>query len=684
MAGVAMATKRPLARSLRVTELDRRPSTFQQKVVTSLNLSDSGPAPATQPRDWIDVAVYILLIAMGAMQLILCCRATDIVPDATYFELAKSIAHGAPYGFNFKPETMLPPGFPYLLALLIVTLGSNFVALVRTMAISTTLALIFVYELLRERQNRGVAAAICFLLASTPLVFVYSTRLLSSDMPYFFTSMCLLWALMRLDSIREGFSKTLASWIGCLILLLSSVLLRSTGIALLTGILAWQAISIIKDRSSARRRVLIFLPLLILGMGVQISWMHWAVKHQFSEWPIHGYQDNYLTQLRIKNGNNPEMGMATWKDVVVRPIYNADDRATELWTLLSRKSIVSEWYSPTTTVPLVLVLLGLGLSFWETGGSIAEWYFLSYEAMYLFWPWDFEERFLLPVLPLAFLYMWRGAVVFVRLAKNKPRPTANVTILFAAVGIASTLLWGRQVLHPRASLCIAIWTVVAAASALLYFARPDQIANMWARARKQISLGGRPLPAWQIAAAAAVLCLFLLGMKTEFRMGIENLRYRLDTSEFYPDIEAARWIRDNSAPSAIVMARKEDMVYHYGDRRVIWFPPSTDAQLLMDGIRRYHVQYVITVDGNDNYWSPPAARCFDSLLSAYPASFALVHQTSSARVYAVQENVADRLSAVRQEPTHFRQGSGSTGPMPMPMPMRNSPLVRREFLSKRG
>ena len=37
-------------------------------------------------------------------------------------------------------------------------------------------------------------------LGSSPEVFQFSTRLVFSDMPYFCTSMMLLWLMMRLDS----------------------------------------------------------------------------------------------------------------------------------------------------------------------------------------------------------------------------------------------------------------------------------------------------------------------------------------------------------------------------------------------------------------------------------------------------------------------------------------------------
>lgn len=648
------------AMSQRVMDLVNSRSAFPQRARTEPpNSSPPLPSSQVEARNWGDVAVYALLIALAVMQFVLTLRAKDVASDATYVELAKSVARGAPYGFNFKPETMLPPGFPYLLALLIGIVGSSFVVIVRALTVFTALALIFTYELLRGLQSRVAAAAICLLVASTPLVFVYSTRLVFSDMPYFFTSMCLLWTVVHLDSIREGRWKQFFLWLGCLVLLLSSVLIRSTGIALLTGLLAWLAVSVLKDKARARRRLLIFVPLLVFGMATQVAWMRWAVKHQFSEWPIHGYQDNYLTQLRVKSGNYPELGLATWKDVLVRPIYNADDRATELWSLVTRKSVASAWYSPTTTVPLVLVLLGLGSSIWKTGGGLAEWYFLSYEGMYLFWPWDFEERFLLPVVPLACLYLWRGTELLLRMARSKPRRVAAAGIALAAIGIASTEMWGRHIQRPHPELCIAIWIMIVIASAVLFGSKPDQIEKICARANKAILLYGRSVSLGQILGGTAVVALFLLGLAMQARLGAANLHYRAEDDVFYPDIEAAEWIRDHSAPSAVVMARKEDLVYYYGGRRVVWFPPSTDAQLLMNGIRLYHVQYVIVVDGNDNYWRPPAEQCFDALSSAYPTAFTLVHQMPHEKVYEVSAEMADQPNDVAPDLTRRALKSGA-------------------------
>jgi hypothetical protein len=612
-------------------------------VTMSIHLSRRPDAPVLERRNWTDFAVYSFLVVLGAMEAVLARRSADFAAggDVTYTELAKSILAGTGYGFNFKPETMLPPGFPYLLAWMSKVLGSSHTVLVSTMGVFTTLALILSYELLRRAENRTIAATICLLLGTSPVFFRFSTTLIYSDMPYFFGSMLLLWAVARLGSTIKSGGPEKFWWFFCLIVLLATVIVRSTGIALLAGVFGWQTISALRDRNTAKRRLLIFGSLLILGVGVQAAWMHWAVSHQYREWPIHGYQENYLAQLRIKNGNDPEMGMASWKDVLARPIQNADDRAAELWYLVTRKPIAPAWYSPTTAVPVLLVLMGLGASFWKTGGGILEWYFLSYEAMYLFWPWSFEERFLLPVAPLACLYLWRGVVVAITCAKSRPRIVAAVGLVMAAAGSASALLWGTRVQHPGARGCVAIWALMSLALVGLLPGTREKSPFVFALSERTISLNGRRVPLWQAFAGGVVALLLGLGIGLQLRIGYENLHFHPQSSSLYPDIDAAHWLREHTAPSAIVMAREDDIVYHYADRRVIWLPPTTDANLLMDGIHRYHVQYVVVVSGYDSYWKPSADECFDVVSKAYPESFQLVYQMPREQIYQVATGEAD-------------------------------------------
>lgn len=579
-----------------------------------------------------DIYVYVLLVAFGGLQLALSCRTSEFTEDPYYYELARSILAKTGYGFNFRPEPMIPPGFPALLALLIVAVGHSYAVLVRSMAFFTTLGLIIAYKFLKLEEGRGVAGVTCLLLASSPGLFEFSTRMLFSDMPYFFTSMFLLWALARLDSVTNRARTRALWWALCVLLLLASILLRSTGIALAGGILGWLAVSLFRERKLGKSRLAIFLPLVVVGLAAEAGWVLWAERHPVSQWPVHGYQESYVTQLKLKNGNNPELGMATWQDVLKRPLENEDDMAASMFGLFSHKDMAPAWYSPGTVIPLALMLIGLAYSFRKTGGGITEWYFVGYQFLFLFWPWNYEFRFQVPVAPLAALFMWRGGALLWQWARSMPRQAGAIAFGVAALGILGTAAWGWRIRHPPALACIAMWTVVACLSAVILAGGRNLMRKLSLLLESAVSVRGVPVSRAKMAGGLALTCMLATGAWMQAVAGVENLRSVPETD---PSIEAAEWIREHSAPDAVVMARWEARVYHYSKRRVIWFPASTDPKLLMAGICRHHIRFIIITDTDDSksYWKPSEGHCFQTLMCAYPAQFRHVHQGAHEQVY---------------------------------------------------
>ena len=148
-----------------------------------------------------DVLVYGAIIALGAMHYALALRSNDFFTgDTTYFEVTRSILSQRFYGFNFQPETVLPPGFPAIMAALCVAVGCGYSVFVHSIVVCSTLGCLASYELLRRMEGRPAAAVICLLLISSPLEFVLATRMVLSDLPYFFTSMLVLLLVRRLDA----------------------------------------------------------------------------------------------------------------------------------------------------------------------------------------------------------------------------------------------------------------------------------------------------------------------------------------------------------------------------------------------------------------------------------------------------------------------------------------------------
>ena len=383
-----------------------------------------------------DIVAYAVILSLGALQFGLTLRSNDFFSgDTTYFELARSLLEKGFYGFDFKPETLLPPGFPLILASVCVTVSCTYTVLLRSIAVFATLGFIASYELLRREEGHTVAAVFCLLLASSPIVFAFSTRMVFSDLPYFFTSMLTLLLAVQLDTAKSSRGRAVL-WLLCGLLIVSSLLIRSSGIALLGGLFAWLAVSRFAKREVRRRRLKTFVPLLLIGLFVEILWLQWAAHNDVLQWPmVGGYPQSYIKQLEMKNGNNPDLGKASLSDIPIRIEKNLSDREVALTQLLTRKEYIdSAWVSPLVLVPVFLIVLGVASSIWRGGGGLPEWYFVIHEGMYLLWPWNFVIRFFLPVAPLACLYLWRGGKAFPALVSQlRPRVVAAWSFLLSII-----------------------------------------------------------------------------------------------------------------------------------------------------------------------------------------------------------------------------------------------------------
>ncbi|HEY1374909.1 MAG TPA: glycosyltransferase family 39 protein [Candidatus Binatia bacterium] len=594
-----------------------------------------------ESRTATDFVMYGMLLAIGALQFAFALRNEDIIYGMPNFELARSLLEKSFYGYNFTPETVYPPGFPAILALVCATAGCSHAVLLRSGIISSILGMIVSYELLRCLQTRVVAVISCLLLATSPIFFVQATRSVTSDLPYFFVSMATLWLAVRLDPTKNSGVKITLSLL-CGLFLGASLLIRSAGIALLAGLIGWLVVTFFADKTNAMRRLKIFLPLLLLGILVQGLWMHWASEHEALQWPmLEGYPKSYLAQLKVKNGNYPELGTATLGDIPARVTRNLNDQAVLLAKLLTRKEYINpSWFSPLLSGPVLLILLGLGFSMWPRGGNLPEWYFISYETMCLLWPWFGDIRFFLPVAPLACLYLWRGGAILLGFARQRPRVAGAWSFpVLVFLGI-DAVYWAWHSAQLQPILASIFWASIAAISAWITLTSPRKAPHAFAsfssRFRRLVSLRNKSwLTVPRALGAVTVAVLVVVGLRQELAEGRYNLSFDLTKLSSYVDIEAGKWIAANTASSAIVMGRDRSIIYHYSKHKVIWFPPSSNPQILMEGIRKQKVEFVIVTERRQNYWLPPESICFDSVYRAYPKAFELVHEESLFRVFKV-------------------------------------------------
>jgi hypothetical protein len=167
---------------------------------------------------------------------------------------------------------------------------------------------------------------------------------------------------------------------------------------------------------------------------------------------------------------------------------------------------------------------------------------------------------------------------------------------------------------------------------------PTQASALLHRCFSRVS----PLAALGIAkafgalAVIAVSALMVQGFAGQMQIALANVDPHSTVNQLTPDAEAGIWIRSHTDPQSIVMARHVPTLYHYGERKVIWFPPSSDPQLLIDGIRRHKIDYLVVIRRQYSYYLPEDEVCFAPLLKAYPEAFQLVYEAPDIRIFRVQ------------------------------------------------
>jgi hypothetical protein len=410
--------------------------------------------------------------------------------------------------------------------------------------------------------------------------------------------------------------------------------MRSAGIALILGLAAWLAVSFFTDRPAARSRLRAFLPIVLGGLLVQGAWMHWAAAHQDVEWPtLGGWPKSYIAQLEVKSGNQPELGPATLRDIPARIARNAEDRGSAFLALFTQRD--PAYFAPFVPVFVTLTLVGLWCSIRGPGGWPA-WYFAGHELMYLLWPWDLELRFILPVAPLALLYAVRGGQVLAPLARRRPRAVAALGFALTAPSAAYAALAAAHSAKGHLLLGAAACGLMAVTAAWIAWTNtlraPASLHLLQAWATRAVSIRGVVVTPLVLVGVVALAAIATAGVVREVRIGQQNPSTDL-TQEL--DAVAGQWVRDHAPSTAVIMARQLDVVYHYSRRRVVWLPPLSDPQQLMEGISKYNVDFVVVTDRQQSYWVPSDTVCFERLRGAYPGSFALWHEQPGLQIFRV-------------------------------------------------
>jgi hypothetical protein len=604
------------------------------------------PARIAKPFNLVDILAYGFLLAAGAFYFYFRSRASDFLhDDVFYFQRALSILHLGYDGFNGAPETTQPPGLTYLFAVSCLLGGCSYRVVQAAFPVFETLGLLVTYTFFRRQTSQLIAIVICVLVVASPVYFSLATAWIATSFPVFFTSMSTLLVSIKLDEAAS--TKVRFCWSAlAAILVASSMMIASASLSLLGAVVAKIVVTFFRDRHRTLTHLKNYAAVLLLAITVQGLWAH--RKPMPIEWPIQGFPRPYVQQLSLKSGPNPELGYATWRDIVLRVEKNLVDE-----TSLLLKFLYPGWINPSLPSvaiagPILLIFLGWGESLWLTrGDTLAEWYFAAHQVIYLFWPWNLEVRYFFPIAPLAMLYLWRGLQTLLALAENRPRILGAACVPASAILAVASLLWLRDS-HPaaqalpgglQAKLSLVLWAFSVVPAAWMAWRSSSWKAFLsgfleWC-SRPLNPLKFKPLHMASAACAIYIAAVAMPGFAAELRLGKEYQDPHSSVNRIPPDVEAAWWLRSHTAPDAILMSRETPTVSYHSGRKVIWFPPSGNPHLLIEGIRRYKVDYVIVVKRADSYFLPPDDVAMAALLANYPAAFRLAMQAPDLRIFQV-------------------------------------------------
>jgi hypothetical protein len=423
-------------------------------------------------------------------------------------------------------------------------------------------------------------------------------------------------------------------------------MIASAGIALLAAIVVKIAATYLRDRRLAFKYMKTYAAVLLVGIVAQGLWAH--RKPAPLEWSLPGYPRPYLQQLFLKSGNEPELGYATWRDVGARIKTNLQDETAMFVGLFSSHWINVAWWSVVIAGPLFLILLGWGYSVWRArGDALQEWFFAGYQFIYVLWPWKMEVRFFLPAVPLACLYLWKGIQALGVLVKSRPVLLGIIWMPISVILAAKSIVWlwhDPLVVHITKSglqqeVSLAAWLLSGIVAAWLVRRGskwPAPLASLLERQRQKIApFDIDPKRSLKFGCTLAIAGLAVAGLTNDLQIGRQNRDDNSAVNRVGPDVKAAMWIRLHTDSLDVITARHVPLVFHYSQRKVIWFAPIVRPQVMMEGFRRLGVRYVIVIDRDYSYYLPPDEVCFEMVQRAYPDAFHLVAQLGQARIYKV-------------------------------------------------
>jgi hypothetical protein len=325
--------------------------------------------------------------------------------NALYIVLAMSWARGTGNSTICTPgepaNTMVPPGYPLLLAPLVTFFPDHWLPLKWLSTVLFILSVPAVLWMIRERRESfAMAFGVAVLAAINVNLLIYSS-LIMTEIPFLFFSALGLALAQR--SLRSGAGSMIGRekllFVLAILSLVGAYHIRSIGIVLPAALVIFL---VLKKR---------YRLALTAGLAALLLSLPWALRNALGEEGA-----GYLEQFMLRNPYNPELGTINAIDFFGRIVNNL-----RTYGIHRGAQAVFSSFSPLLSFPKFtggFILLGLGVTAVILTGfirqarsslSLLEIYTALFLGVCLLWPevWS-GLRFVIPIIPLLLYYFLCG------------------------------------------------------------------------------------------------------------------------------------------------------------------------------------------------------------------------------------------------------------------------------------
>jgi hypothetical protein len=562
------------------------------------------PAPPSRAER---LAVLILTLALAATFAGLTTTTYTFAGDPEhYVGLARRIAAGQSYSVNGQPEVRFPPGFPLALSPAAWIGEGSFAVINRWSALLASLAFPLTWLYARKRVG-WLGLPIALLTVGSVTFLTLATANPSSDPFYLAVSMALLlWAE------REPPEATGRAWLWTLagaLLLIFLPAIRTVGVAALAGGAATF------PRQNSAKWVRSAIPLVTGAIAAAAWFASSAANRVLPHSQSRG--DSYLGYLVETDPLNPDLGAVSAAGLLHRLGRNLVRQVANMGELLSP----APWLKPVWYTPVLLIVPILLVGFWKemrTGARFASLYCFFYLLIILGWPFDEGPRFLLPVVPLLWIYLVHG-MRWVRhsLAANQAR------VRLFLVSLSGVALAGIALAGPPLS-------------------RQDlAAAGFWALVLGAAVLGWPSLRAWTSAHAprrtraltVGAVALFLAGASLQAFPRMYRRAYPAPGTVAHPGLEGAEWIRLHAPPDAMIQGTFPTRLNFVTGRPAVTLPHSRQASVHQEVQVRYRPRFAMVLDARPGDGGASDSVRFEIVRSLAAGHWHEVHAFPGGRIY---------------------------------------------------